>query len=346
MTRRRVHVGWVGVMLLSGMLWGGCEKEIPIWQYPTFWEPGEIESIAVVPFRNTSIQDPEAGNTIADRLAVALAANGTYPKVYNRRDLQALLTEEDLKLLAGGQGDSAAILKRATGVRAIITGTVSQFDASTHSQQRQEPQYTWDQYGNAHFAGNRIYTFTRNDAIVTATATMLSTKTGQTIHATYPAQSHMWAQGSPPEMSMDVCLAAAVNVVTSKLLAEFAIVGRIIKVKPHEVFRITTGELYDGKWEDKKNFTTADEKMTVVIKMPPEADRSQFRITVIRANTKKDLFELVFRWSRDAPVTGQVYIFNPSEIAAAGGGPGQYVLKFYAGVEPIMENRFYIHRAR
>ena len=333
-------------MLLSGMLWGGCEKEIAIWQYPIFWEPGEIESIAVVPFRNTSIQDPEAGNTIADRLAVALAANGTYPKVYNRGDLQALLTEEDLRMLAGGEGNSAAILKRATGVQAIITGTVSQFDASTQSHQRQDPQYAWDQYGNPYFVGNSIRMFTRNDAIVTVTATMLSTKTGQTIHATQTAQWHMWAEGSPPEMSMDACLAVAVNVVTSQLLAEFAIVGRVIKVKPEEVFRITTGELYDGKWEDKNSFTTADETMTVVINMPAVADRSQFRMTVIRANTKKDLFELDFQWSRDAPVTGQVYIFNPSAIAAAGGGPGEYVLKFYAGVEPIMENRFYIHRAR
>ena len=32
--------------------------------------------------------------------------------------------------------------------------------------------------------------------------------------------------------------------------------------------------------------------MTVVIKMPPEADRSQFRMAVIRANTKKDLFDV------------------------------------------------------
>lgn len=344
-SRHRIARGITYLLMLSAVLLVGCTKEISVWRVPSFWEPGQIEAVAVVPFRCTAIDDPEAGNTIADRLASALAANGTYDRVYNRRDLASLMTEKDLESLSGGQGDVSEILKRHTDVQAIITGTVTHFEATSQSEQRQTPQYTYDAYGNQYLAGYQVFTFTRNDAVVSVTATMLTAKTGATIHTTgVPAQEHMWAQGAPPEYSMDACLAVAVDSVIFQLLQEFAITGTTLKIKTNEAFRITTGEYFDGEWEDQNVFTTADTEMTVVISLPPEADRNIFGIGVARDGTRQNLIKEDFIWDADAPAEGMTVVFDPSEIAAAGGGPGVYVLKFYTGDEPVIENKFSIIR--
>ncbi len=331
-------------MVLAAACLGGCTKEMTVYQVPAFWQPGQFESVAVVPFRSEVPGNPHAGNAIADSLATALTANGTYPKVYNRRDLAALLTEQDLQELAGGAGDNTA-LQRLTDVQVIITGTVTQCGTSTRSENRQDPVYAYTNQGVQYVAGYKRYVFTRNEAVVAATATMMSTKTGAPIHASSPAISQQWAQGSPPEYNQAACLTSAMNNVVYDLLTEFAIVAKTIEVEVDKAFRITTGEVYDGQWTDKKAFTTADTEMTVVIALPYEADRNNFRLAVIRKGTKKDLFELPFTWSSGNPASGAPFLFNPQAIAAAGGGPGTYTLKFYAGETPVMERDFYISQA-
>lgn len=334
----------LAAMVLGAACLGGCTKEMTVYQVPAFWQPGQFDSVAVVPFRSEVPGNPHAGNAIADSLATALAANGTYPKVYNRRDLAALMTEQDLQELAGGAGDNTA-LERLTDVQVIITGTVSQCGTSTRSENRQDPIMTADRNGNMYVAGYRRYVFTRNEAVVAATATMIATKTGAPIHASSPAISQQWSQGSPPDYNQAACLTSAMNNVVYDLLTEFAIVAKTIEVEVDKAFRITTGEVYDGQWTDKASFTTADTELTVVIDLPCEADRNNFRLAVIRKGTKKDLFELPFTWSSGNPSGGAPFLFDPQAIAAAGGGPGTYTMKFYAGEMPVMERDFYISQA-
>jgi len=216
---------------------------------------------------------------------------------------------------------------------------------SSRSENRQDPIYGVDGNGNMYVSGYRRYVFTRNEAIVSATATMLARETGTTIHATSPAVWQQWAQGSPPDYDAAGCMTISMNEVVSQLVEEFAIIIKVIEVEPDKAFRITTGKVYDGKWQDKNTFTTADTVMTVVINLPQAADRNRFRLAVIRKGTKEDLSEYIFDWSSSNPVTGLPVQFSPAEIAAAGGGPGTYTLKFYAGVEPAMERDFYINKA-
>ena len=93
------------LILLAAAGLCGCSKEIPIVQYPAFWRP-ELKSIAVTPFRCASGQE-EAGNVLADKLAAALVANGTY-RVFNRNELKTILDERDLQIAFGQDSEAAA----------------------------------------------------------------------------------------------------------------------------------------------------------------------------------------------------------------------------------------------
>ncbi len=335
MTRRiLVRGSLLKIALLALFASAGCMAQIPILQYPTFWQDGDVRTVAVAKFRNTSVYDHQAGNTISDRLAAALAANGTYERVYDRGDRRTRMARQDLTTL------SAAGPARRTDVDAIIVGTVTSFDATSETDHEAEPLYATDADGSSYIVGYRP--FTRNEAIVSVTAKMVDARTGETIHTSQPAQSHVWSEGSPPEYNMDACLAAAVNNVTDQLLDEFAIVDRILTVNKGDTLKITTGEYYDGEWQDQDTFTPSDETITVVVNLPPEADRSHFRLTIIRDETRTDLAAQEFVWSRDAPAGGMVFTFDLLEIAANGGGPGDYVLKFYAGEKPVIEKKFTI----
>ena len=329
-----------GVLLLA--VSAGCTKEIPIVQYPVFWQPGEIQSIAVVPFRNTSPDDPEAGNAVADRLATALAANGTYERVYNRRDMQTLMTEQDLAQLAGGQGDTASLLSRLTNVQAIITGTVTSFEATSQSETRREPTYFTDRHGNVRQGRDKVFTYTTNDAIISAAAQLLSQRTGKTIHAVIsPAQSHIHHEGHPPKMSMDACMAVALDNVIYQLVEQFAVIQKTIKVKPKDTFFSSTGERYHAEWTRQDDFATTDEKMAMVVAMPAEVDRNPFSIVIVRKDTKVDLAETSFVWSRDNPAYGVAFEFCPRELAAAGGA-GDYLARLYVDDTPVLEHKFRI----
>ena len=73
---------FVLVLFLAAAATGaGCSKKITILQIPEFYS-AEMRgmSIAVAPFRNnTTVKD--AGRAIANKLASALMANGSYAKV-------------------------------------------------------------------------------------------------------------------------------------------------------------------------------------------------------------------------------------------------------------------------
>jgi len=256
--------------------------------------------------------------------------------------MQALMTEQDLAQLAGGQGDTASLLGRLTNVQAIITGTVTSFEATSQSETRREPTYFTDQHGNVRQGRDKVFTYTTNDAIVSAAAQLLSQQTGKTIHAMLgPAESHIHKEGAPPNMSMDVCMAVALDNVIYQLVEQFAIIQKTIKVKPKDTFFSSTGECYDAEWTRQDNFTTADEKMVMVVAMPAEADRNPFRIAIIRKDTKTDLAETSLVWSRGNPFFGVAFEFCPRELATAGGA-GDYVAKLYVGPTPVLEHNFRI----
>lgn len=324
--------------LICAMAVVGCGKKITISRYPAFYNTS-LKTVAIVPFRNSSgVQ--EAGLTISDSLATAMMANGTY-KVYNRNDLKTLMDERDLQVAMGSDTAAAAAKFRKLGtVQAILTGTVTTYATTTRSEHRREPRYAYDNNGNPIFMGYNEYDLTTNEANVVVTAALISVADGSTIAATsVPAQGAVSVTGSPPPMDPFRCLVEATNQAVFQLVSEFAVTRRLIKVDPGKDLR-TASELYDNKWEYADRFLTGDDKMYVVVQLPADADRNNFRITIVRKDERTDLAAQDIVWSSKYKTFG--YLFNPSEIAKKGDGAGTYTIKFYSGPEPAMTRDFQI----
>ncbi len=325
------------IVLLAVVFASGCTTDIPILRYPAFWQDDAPRSVVVLAFHNTSIDDPEAGNTISDRLATALMANGTYDQVYDRWDAQDMDMGQSS---AGGWRFGPGWRKQPVSVDAIISGTVTSFEACHETDKYAEPIYEEDHHGEPVIVGYRA--FTRNDAMVSVTATLTDRATGEVIHATQPAQSHIASEGSPPDYSMDVCLAMAVNQVIDQLVGELAIIRGTVSVDKGDALRITNGVYREGDWQEQDTFSPYDTEMTVVLNLPATADRNLFSLTIVRDGSGTSIAELDLVWSRLAPVAGEQFVFDPSQIAADGGGVGNYVVRFHAGGAPLIEQSFTI----
>jgi hypothetical protein len=181
---------------------------------------------------------------------------------------------------------------------------------------------------------------TRNEANVTVTATLIRVSDGSTIYATpEPAWARVAAEGSPPKKDSQACASEAASLVAANLVSTFAPTRREIKVDENKALR-TASELYDNKWTYQDTFQQTDEKMFVVVALPSSCDRNRFRVTIIRKGERQDLASLDIQW--DKKHGGFGYLFSPKDIAAKGGGAGEYEVKFYSGPEPIMRRAFRI----
>ncbi|MHC4985130.1 MAG: hypothetical protein ACYTFO_03140 [Planctomycetota bacterium] len=340
MTSRSLTIRFtvLAAALTAGM--GGCTKDIPIYRVPAFWQPDKFDAIAVMPFRNASTY-PMAGEAVTAGLTAHLAANGTYDRVHGPQELELLLSGRDWR--DHKEGDVPNNLRDLDNVQAALTGTVLMMEGVEESEARREPIYETDRAGNEYIAGYRKFHYYKNYATLSVTASLVSIETGETLHSTLaPITAHVESEGEDPEMTLEECVLVALDEVVAGLVSEFAITQSVIKVDPNEAFVITSGDYYDGEWEAKSEFTADETEMIVVIRLPFDADRNTFRLAVTIKDGREDLAEAEFTWSRDYPAKGHQIRFDPSEIAAAGGGPGNYVIKFYAGDEPVMEQTFTI----
>jgi len=330
----------VGCLLLAA---AGCSKKITIIQYPDYYRP-EMRGMAivVVPFKNPT-RDRSAGTVVADKLAAMLNANGTY-KVYNTSYLKSIMDERKLQAaLSDDPSQMAKKFRQLKGVnaKALLIGTILQYTATQRNEPRREPIYQYNPRTKTNYiAGYRSFVHTRNEANVSVTATLVRLRDGAVIHTTgSPASYRMWAQGSPPKLDPYACLSAATDNVVARLVVEFAVIRRQIKIDPAKTVR-TASELYDNKWTWKKHFKKTDKTMYAVIMLPRCCDRNRFRIVVVRKNQRRPLAEVKFVWSKDD--SGRGFRLDPSDIAAKGGGSGTYTIKFYSGPEPVVLCDFHI----
>jgi len=338
MSNRMRNAISVVCLAVAGAIPAGCDKKLVITQVPTFYTP-DLKVIAIAPFRNQT-QWRGANEIIADQVAAGLMANGAY-KVFNRNDLKTVMDESDLNIALGADPVAAAgQLKKLTEVQAILVGTVTTYAATTNSQQKRDPVYSYDRKGKAYVSGYRTYVQTRNEANVTVTANLIRVSDGSTIYATpEPVSANSWAEGSPPKKDTNACASEAASLVARNLVATFAPTRREIKVDEAKALR-TASELYDNKWTYQDTFKPTDEKMFVVVALPASCDRNRFRITIVRKDERQDLVTQDITW--DKKHGGFGYLFNPKDIAAKGGGAGEYEVKFYSGPEPIMRRKFKI----
>ena len=316
----------------------GCDEKMVITQVPTFYTP-DLKSIAVAPFRNKTTYRG-AGEIISDQLANGLMANGAY-RVYNRSDMKTLMNESDLRIAFGGdQAAAANQFKKLSNVQAVLVGTVTSYAGTTNRQPRRDPIYAYTRQGRRYISGYRSYVLTRNEANISVTAALIRVSDASTIYATpKPVWARSWAQGSPPAKDVFACASEAAGNVASQLVQTFAPIRKQIKVNPGKALRTAT-ELYDNKWTYKDDFKVTDEKMFVVVSLPPSCDRNRFRLVIVRKGDRQELAAKDITWTKKYKGFG--YEFNPKAIAANGGGPGEYEVKFYSGPSPIMRRKFRI----
>ncbi|MHC4562107.1 MAG: hypothetical protein ACYS8X_04955 [Planctomycetota bacterium] len=197
------------------------------------------------------------------------------------------------------------------------------------------PYYDGDyNYGN--------YVYTDNRASASATARIMLAGTGETLFAGRSVHRNVASEGDPPRLTAQECLARAASSVSGALVEQFAIVPKVIEVEPARLMRITTGPAADGSWREASDFTMADRQMMVQVDLPPEAAHNLFRLTVQRKGARKVLAEQTFVWRRLKATSRPAFEFNPSQLAATGGGPGEYVVTFHAGGAAVMDKPFTI----
>jgi len=328
----------VVLLLPAGLISaGGCSRKIWIVQYPAFYS-SKLKTVAVVPFRNQST-GKNAGNIVSGKLASALAANGAY-KVFNRNDLKTLMDESDLQIALGTDtSDAAGKFRKLTDVQAIVTGAVTTYSATSNNQRRQDPIYATDRRGNSYIQGYRTYVYTRNEANVSVTASLIRVRDGTGIYATpAPASARVGSEGSPPRKDPYACITEAADVVVGQLLEQLAPIRKQVKVDPSKALR-TASELYDNKWAFTDTFEAGDQKMYVVVSLPACCDRNRFRLVIVSKDQRRELARQDIVWSREHAGFG--YVFSPKDIAA-GAGPGVYEVKLYSGPEPVLRHTFKI----
>jgi len=335
----RVPAATAVALLIALAALGGCSKKITIIQYPTFYDQN-IKTIAITPFRNqTGVKN--AGNIVSDKLAALLAANRTY-KVYNRNDHRVLSDERDLQLDLGKDPQKVEAMFRKLGdVQAILTGVVSTYAGTTRNETRQIPQYAFNSNtGQMYISHYLPLKVTRYEVNVAASAALLR-RDGTTIYATpVPVHARYWAQGSPPKKDLFALAEQASSMVALQLLEHFAILRKTIKVNPEKVLR-TASELFENKWTYTDRFDADGDTMYVVVELPASCDRNRFEIRVVRKNRREYLAVQKIVWSSKHKSFG--YLFSPKDIAAKGGGPGAYTIKFFSGPEPVFTRDFYIY---
>jgi hypothetical protein len=341
----RTTIAKVLLTLIAAAALGGCTKKIHIIQYPVFWDQAP-KTVAVTPFRNET-QLRHIGMQVTSDLATKLTANGSYT-VFDRTLLKAYLSENDLQRAFGTDQEAAASTMVKIGkVQAILTGAVTTCNwPPTRTQTKIVQQRFYNRNGSSYTRPVRQYIRT-NEAELKANASLLRiTASGPKVIHSRPVRAYVKSEGQTPELSREACLAVARTDIVQQLLEHFAVVRKIIKVKPSETFFTATDQPYAGKWPKSKQFSiSAEEKVLLVLMLPRQCDKNNFRITVSRKKGCTELLTFEVLWTKElsAAPNGKQFIIDPADLAAKGGGPGEYVIRLFSGQpKPAIEHKIKI----
>ena len=341
--RRKIATAILVLIAMTAL--GGCVKKIPIVQYPIFWDRAP-KTVAVTPFRNeTHIR--HIGMQVTNDLGTQLAANGSYT-VYDRTLLKAYLNEQDLqRAFSSDQEAAASAMVKIGKVEAILTGAVTTCNwPRTRTETKVRTQKFRSASGVKYTRPVKYYVYT-NEAELKANAVLLRiTPNGPQVIHSCPLRGYVKSSGTTPKYSREACLSIARAQVIQQLLDQFAVIRKLIQVKPSEAFFTATDQPYAGEWPKSKKFSIAGgQKIILVLKLPPQCDRNRFKITVSRKDGRTDVATFDVRWTKamSAVPTGKQFILNPADLAAKGGGPGKYVIRLFSGQpKPAIEHKIKI----
>ena len=343
-TRRRLDRIVAVVVCLSAFSVVGCTKKMKVLHRPAW--TSTIRRIAVVPFRNES-GIAGAGRIVSDQVAAALANNGAYQRVYNRSDLRHIMDEQKLQQSFSSNPSAMAEFRRWGKVDAILVGSVQQFAATYRNERKREPVKVYNKATKQMVwtGAYKTWVHTRNEANVSGTAALIRVSDGATIYATPgPVVGRAWSEsgygGSAPKLDPNACRTAATLQVINQLLSAFGVSQVEVRIGDKD-FLVVNGPPFDGKWPEANAFRAGDEKMFVMLRLPPVCDGKTFQIAIARKDGRENLAQTTLVWDKAYSQQGMAYPFSPRDLAARG-GPGEYEAKFYAGPEPLVGKKFMI----
>ncbi len=341
---------WMVLVVVSTACWlgaAGCgeggerKNRIVVYRYPEFYQP-ELKRIAVLPFRNPP-QARGAGRRISDQVATALTKNRTY-EVYTRTHLADILAERDLADAGIIDAEVAMQIGQAKSVQALVCGSCDHYEVVTHNETRFQPVPVWGRNPQGQPVIVRWkqepYTWTVHEAVVKCNVVVIDALTGRHIWAANEPSS-VSVSGSPPKGNPRDLLAAAENDQIARIIRALAITRTEVKLKG-DVLR-TAADFYDARWQWQDRFLPMDEQIIVAVKLPPEADRNNFRITIVPKESRGILAEQSFVWSKAHDRRG--FPFAVKDIFEKA-GLGEYKAKLYSGPEPIATRSFQIVQKR
>jgi hypothetical protein len=180
------------------------------------------------------------------------------------------------------------------------------------------------------------YPWTRHDAFVECRVVVIDTATGRQI-AVVDDPSSTWSAGSPPEYTAADLLRYAEKDQVSRIVRAIAVTRSQVELQG-DILRTAT-DLYDQEWNWESRVTPDDEKFYVVVHLPPEADRSSFKITIVPKGEREVVAEKPFVW--DKAVARRGHRFVVADIIDRY-GYGEYQAELYSGPEPIARYEFSI----
>ena len=340
-SRTVMLLGLAGAVLAGGC--GDSTKKDEIWVYhiPEFYRP-DLKRIAVIPFSNhTGVQG--VAEAISDKVAAHLTNNGTY-EVYTRSHLADVFKERDAVLAGILSADEAMQIGQAKAVQALVCGDCYRYEAGTQSETRFNQVPIWGQNAQGYpviTGWQQVpYIWTRNDAYVECNVALIDTASGRHIVAVNDP-THLWAEGSPPKYDPRHLIDAADEDQVGRIFRALDVTRTRIKLKG-DVLKTALG-LYDNEYDWQKKITPADESFLVVVQLPPEADRNDFKLSIVPDKEREVLAEDAFTWDQQYGRMGRRFAVQP---ILDKGGFRAYRAKLYSGPEPVATYRFEIVEKR
>jgi len=352
---RTLLVAGCGVAVL--LLLSGCERRqrAAIVQHPQ-WEYQDYRRLAVLPFRVTRREAAEAARHAEYRLVDLLSSNGGFT-VLTRSDLKAVLTEQDLALLADVADAQTMLPQRMIQVaQAVVIGTIADCELKADQIERRVPRYARDRQGRLIInrrtglplvVAEDVYTEVRHSARLTGNVQVIDVATGRVLlsHTVGPIEQEDFGRGRPPRATpAELAIAAAEEIAT-----EFyrKIAPQRVEVKlPGDCLLIASG-YYEGEYAKLKRVpVTLPEFLLVARSLPSTCDRNDFRLAISPKDRPEYLVEHAFTWSASMGSRGEA-LRVPVELLT-GSGAEEFTAKlFAAGQErPILTRDFRLERPK
>lgn len=330
--------GKTSLLLTAACCFMGCTKTIEINHYPEFYT-ADLRSVAILPFDNDTL-NVRAGQYLTERLAKSLRANGTY-KIADPRQIADRLGAEQLKKLPPSDRQAAAgLIGKLDDMQAFIIGTVTTFTSARYTYRRWRSRgYRYRRYAYGPYLYYPVSYYSHNEGRVRARASLVIISDGSIVSETAVSVGKaVFSDGDPPNMTPDECLVKAAGRVVDRLIDRFAIVRRRVKVPLDKALRTADGR--DGdKWRLADRFDANSKGIHIVVSLPSECHKNQFRLEVIETGRTEVLIHKEFVWTNRQ--REYELVITPRQLGESPAGR-TFAITLYSGLEPIRSRKITI----